>query len=275
MLNLWGRSLNVVSLAGMAFAVGMLVDNAVVVLENIYRHYQNGEPPTQAAVRGTKEVWGAVLASTLTTLAVFLPVLFVEEEAGQLFRDIALAISAAVGLSLDRQHHADPDADTRDFCATNKSKQPRRVQLGQRIAGKIRRSPDAVFRKRFVDGDRESRIAGSKRPDFAKSAWSSCLLTATGVISYRDVAEGRILAHGKSQSGLRDRASASRLQPGRTDSDGRDRRRCTCSHTGTLIRTVPRPTHSNSPPSSISSSSPAAVPYSSGFAASIRPAAVN
>jgi HAE1 family hydrophobic/amphiphilic exporter-1 len=100
MLNLWGRSLNVISLAGMAFAVGMLVDNAVVVLENIYRHYQNGDPPRIAAVRGTQEVWGAVLASTLTTLAVFLPVLFVEEEAGQLFRDIALAISAAVGLSL-------------------------------------------------------------------------------------------------------------------------------------------------------------------------------
>ena len=99
-LNLLGRSLNVISLAGMAFAVGMLVDNAVVVLENIFRHYQNGETPHVAAVRGTKEVWGAVLASTLTTLAVFLPVLFVEEEAGQLFRDIALAISAAVALSL-------------------------------------------------------------------------------------------------------------------------------------------------------------------------------
>jgi len=100
LLNLWGRSLNVISLAGMAFAVGMLVDNAVVVLENIYRHYQDGETPMTAAFRGTKEVYGAVLASTLTTLAVFLPVLFVEEEAGQLFRDIALAISAAVGLSL-------------------------------------------------------------------------------------------------------------------------------------------------------------------------------
>jgi len=100
MLNLWGRSLNVISLAGMAFAVGMLVDNAVVVLENIYRHYQAGDSPREAAVKGATEVWGAVLASTLTTLAVFLPVLFVQEEAGQLFRDIALAISAAVGLSL-------------------------------------------------------------------------------------------------------------------------------------------------------------------------------
>ncbi len=99
-LGLLGRSLNVISLAGLAFAVGMLVDNAVVVLENIFRHYETGDPPLLAAVRGTQEVWGAVLASTLTTLAVFLPVLFVEEEAGQLFRDIALAISGAVGLSL-------------------------------------------------------------------------------------------------------------------------------------------------------------------------------
>ncbi|MFH1264864.1 MAG: efflux RND transporter permease subunit, partial [Planctomycetota bacterium] len=100
MLNLMGRSLNVISLAGLAFAVGMLVDNAVVVLENCYRHAQMGDNPFAAAVRGAQEVWGAVVASTLTTLAVFLPVLFVEEEAGQLFRDIALAISSAVGLSL-------------------------------------------------------------------------------------------------------------------------------------------------------------------------------
>ena len=100
MLHMMGRSLNVISLAGLAFAVGMLVDNAVVVLENIYRHYQLGHSPFDAAERATKEVWGAVVASTLTTLAVFLPILFVQEEAGQLFRDIALAISSAVGLSL-------------------------------------------------------------------------------------------------------------------------------------------------------------------------------
>lgn len=99
-LNFLGRSLNVISLAGMAFAVGMLVDNAVVVLESIFQHYEKGESPFTAAVRGTQEVWGAVVASTLTTLAVFLPVLFVQDEAGQLFRDIALAISSAVALSL-------------------------------------------------------------------------------------------------------------------------------------------------------------------------------
>ena len=99
-LALFGRTLNVISLAGMAFAVGMLVDNAVVVLENIFSRWTAGDDPRTAAIRGTDEVWGAVLASTLTTVAVFLPVLFVREEAGQLFGDIALAISAAVGLSL-------------------------------------------------------------------------------------------------------------------------------------------------------------------------------
>lgn len=96
----FGRSINVISLAGMAFAVGMVVDNAIVVLENIYRHYQMGDEPEVAAAKGTNEVWGAVLASTLTTLAVFIPVIFVQGQAGQLFRDIAIAISCAVGLSL-------------------------------------------------------------------------------------------------------------------------------------------------------------------------------
>ncbi|MGB6001109.1 MAG: efflux RND transporter permease subunit [Thermoanaerobaculia bacterium] len=100
MMNWFGRTLNVISLAGMAFAVGMVVDNSIVVLENIYRHRQMGKSRFQAAHDGATEVWGAVLASTLTTIAVFLPVLFVQEEAGQLFRDIAIAISCAVGLSL-------------------------------------------------------------------------------------------------------------------------------------------------------------------------------
>lgn len=99
-MNAMGRNLNVVSLAGIAFAVGMLIDNAIVVLENIDRHKNMGKSAFQAAYDGTKEVWGAVLASTLTTVAVFLPVVFMEEEAGQLFRDIAIAVTCAVLLSL-------------------------------------------------------------------------------------------------------------------------------------------------------------------------------
>jgi HAE1 family hydrophobic/amphiphilic exporter-1 len=97
---LFGRTINVISLAGMAFAVGMVVDNAIVVIENIYRHMQMGKSRWDAANEGTREVWGAVLASTLTTVAVFLPIVFIQERAGQLFRDIAIAISSAIAVSL-------------------------------------------------------------------------------------------------------------------------------------------------------------------------------
>ena len=99
-MNLMGRNLNVVSLAGIAFAVGMLVDNAIVVIENIDRHRKMGKSALKASYEGTREVWGAIIASTLTTVAVFLPVVFIQEEAGQLFRDIAIAVVAAVTLSL-------------------------------------------------------------------------------------------------------------------------------------------------------------------------------
>ncbi len=99
-MNLLGRNLNVVSLAGIAFAVGMLIDSAIVVLENIDRHRGMGKTAFESAYHGTREVWGAILASTLTTVAVFLPVVFMEEEAGQLFRDIAIAVTFAVALSL-------------------------------------------------------------------------------------------------------------------------------------------------------------------------------
>ncbi|MCA9410705.1 MAG: efflux RND transporter permease subunit [Candidatus Omnitrophica bacterium] len=95
-----GRSINIISLAGMAFAVGMVVDNAIVVIENIFRHIEMGKSVRKAAIEGTQEVSGAVLASTLTTLIVFLPVLLIQQTAGQLFRDIGLAIMAAVGVSL-------------------------------------------------------------------------------------------------------------------------------------------------------------------------------
>ncbi|MGF1625311.1 MAG: efflux RND transporter permease subunit [Alphaproteobacteria bacterium] len=95
-----GRSLNVVSLAGIAFAVGMVVDAAIVVLENIYRLRQEGLSRFEAAFKGASQVWGAVLVSALTTVMVFIPILTMELEVGQLFRDIAVAISVSVLLSL-------------------------------------------------------------------------------------------------------------------------------------------------------------------------------
>ncbi|MGE4299252.1 MAG: efflux RND transporter permease subunit [Desulfovibrionaceae bacterium] len=99
-MSLFGRNLNVVSLAGISFAVGMLVDNAIVVLENIDRHRRMGKSPYASSYDGASEVWGAVIASTATTVAVFLPVVFIQEEAGQLFKDIAIAVTCAIMLSL-------------------------------------------------------------------------------------------------------------------------------------------------------------------------------
>lgn len=99
-LGLLGRSLNLLSLAGISFAVGMLVDNFIVVLENIFRHRREHDSLIDAVVKGTGEVWGAVIASTLANLAVFVPVLFVHDQVGQLFHDLALAVSCALGLSL-------------------------------------------------------------------------------------------------------------------------------------------------------------------------------
>ncbi len=99
-LYLTGRTLNVISLAGLAFAVGMVVDAAIVVLENIVRLREEGKPAMSAAAEGTSQVWGALLASTATTVAIFLPVIFLNDVEGQLFADLALTIAIAVSISL-------------------------------------------------------------------------------------------------------------------------------------------------------------------------------
>ena len=100
MMRLFEISLNVMSLGGIALAVGMLMDNAIVVLENITRRRESGEGQKQASELGSSEVSGAVLASTLTTIAVFLPLAFVEGVAGQLFKDQALTVTFALMASL-------------------------------------------------------------------------------------------------------------------------------------------------------------------------------
>ena len=94
------RTLNVISLAGLAFATGMVLDAAIVVLENIVRQREMGRDPMEASDRGTGQVWGALLASTATTVAIFLPVIFLQDEAGQLFADLAVVIAAAIVCSL-------------------------------------------------------------------------------------------------------------------------------------------------------------------------------
>lgn len=99
-LFLTGRSLNIISLAGLAFAVGMVLDAAIVVLESIvrYRKYENSA--ADASYKATKEVFGALVASTATTVAIFIPVMFLKDVEGQLFADLALTIAIAVSISL-------------------------------------------------------------------------------------------------------------------------------------------------------------------------------
>jgi len=99
-LRATGHSLNVISLAGLAFAVGMVVEGAIVVSGNILRLKEGGLTPAEAAHRGTHQVVGALIASTITTIAVFLPVVFLKDVEGQIFADLALTISIAVALSV-------------------------------------------------------------------------------------------------------------------------------------------------------------------------------
>lgn len=93
-------SLNIMSLGGLALGVGMLVDNSIVVLESIFRCREEGDELVAAADRGTREVYGAVISSTLTTICVFLPVAFVEGIAGQLFGNLAMTVTFSLSASL-------------------------------------------------------------------------------------------------------------------------------------------------------------------------------
>jgi multidrug efflux pump subunit AcrB len=99
-LELTGRTLNIISLAGLAFAVGMVLDAAIIVLENIIRLRERGEDNERSALKGTQQVWGALIASTATTVAIFMPVFFLKDIEGQLFGDLALTIAIAVVMSL-------------------------------------------------------------------------------------------------------------------------------------------------------------------------------
>ncbi|MBL4772188.1 MAG: efflux RND transporter permease subunit [Alcanivoracaceae bacterium] len=99
-MDILGRSLNIISLAGLAFATGMVLDAAIVVLENIIRQREKGLKATAASLIGTTQVWGALLASTATTVAIFLPIIFLKDESGQLFADLAVTISVSIIVSL-------------------------------------------------------------------------------------------------------------------------------------------------------------------------------
>jgi HAE1 family hydrophobic/amphiphilic exporter-1 len=95
-----GFTLNIITFGGLALGIGMLVDNAIVVLENIYRHRESGADPVQSALTGTSEVWSAIVASTLTTIVVFFPVVFIRGMSGIMFRQMAYVVSFSLLCSL-------------------------------------------------------------------------------------------------------------------------------------------------------------------------------
>ena len=99
-MNMTGRTLNIISLAGMAFAVGMVMDAAIIALDSIVRMRERGRPSREAALEGLRRVWPALFASTTTTVAIFLPILFMQDQSGQLFADLAIVITAAIATSL-------------------------------------------------------------------------------------------------------------------------------------------------------------------------------
>ncbi len=100
LLHAMDRSLNVILLAGVSFAISMIIDSSIVVVENIHRHHSMGKRMFESCIDGTKEVLGALFASTITTVAIFIPIIGLKDEIGQLFSDIALASSSALIISL-------------------------------------------------------------------------------------------------------------------------------------------------------------------------------
>jgi HAE1 family hydrophobic/amphiphilic exporter-1 len=127
-------TLNIMSLGGLALGIGMLVDNSIVVLESIYRCREEGDEPTSAAIRGTTEVGLAVLASTLTTVAVFFPIVFVSGVAGQIFGDQALTVVCSLLSSLAVSVYFIPMLAARGLKSMDAPKLPLRLALTQPLA---------------------------------------------------------------------------------------------------------------------------------------------
>jgi multidrug efflux pump subunit AcrB len=137
-LLLAGRTINVISLAGIAFAIGMTLDNSIVVLESIALERRRGARAFAAAVEGVKQVWPAIFASTMTTVLVFIPVAFVEQEAGQLYSDVAIAIAAAILASMVVAVTALPTAAARLSLSSQRAAGADGQEATQSRAGRLR-----------------------------------------------------------------------------------------------------------------------------------------
>ena len=145
-MQVTGRTLNMISLAGLAFATGMVLDAAIVVLENIVRLREKGVQSDEAAIDGSKQVWGALIASTTTTVVIFLPIVFLQDVSGQLFADLAIVISVAVIASLIIAVTIIPTAAAR-WLKDAKLDDPHTVWW-ERLTGTIMRLTDSVWGRR-------------------------------------------------------------------------------------------------------------------------------
>ncbi|MBN2528641.1 MAG: efflux RND transporter permease subunit [Deltaproteobacteria bacterium] len=149
-MNQMKMTLNVISMAGLALSVGMLVDNAIVVLDNVFRHRQQGMPIREAAVQGAREVSMAVTASTLTTVAVFLPILFVPGIAGVIFKDMAVTICFALSVSLIVAISFIPLAASRLLAFKKKNGKSERKDATRRIEGPYGRFLAHALSRRWI-----------------------------------------------------------------------------------------------------------------------------
>ncbi|MBW3567909.1 MAG: efflux RND transporter permease subunit, partial [Proteobacteria bacterium] len=141
-----GRTINVISLAGVAFAIGMTLDNTIVVLESIELERRRGLDRFRAAVTGVQQVWPAVLASTMTTVMVFAPIMLVAEEAGQLYSDVAIAISTSILASMLVAITVVPTAAARlSFAARPHGASS--VRLRERVIESVRRLTETPKRR--------------------------------------------------------------------------------------------------------------------------------
>ncbi len=140
-------SLNMMTLLGLSLAIGLLIDDAVVVRENIFKHMEAGKPPMQAALDGTKEVALSVMATTLTIVAVFMPIAFVKGIVGQFFRQFGITISVAVVISLFVAFTLDPMLSSR-FAKDLKDKRDRFAWLKapfEWVLGQIEQTYKAIL----------------------------------------------------------------------------------------------------------------------------------
>ncbi len=179
-LDIFGLSLNVISLAGLAFAVGLVLDAAIIVQENIVRYRQAGEKGDYAVRHGVSQVSGALFASTLTSVAIFLPVLFMQGMEGQLFADLALTLSVAVLASWAVAMTVLPAASSR-WLNTMEEKDPMSHWWDRITSLMMKLTDTSARRKVWIGGLLVSAIATSvllmPKADFLPSAKADAVQT--------------------------------------------------------------------------------------------------